>query len=85
MQARVAEWQVVLDHVRARRDTAAGLRLEFADDVPLGELARLVAAEQACCRFFAFAITVDERGMGLDVRAPDGAEDLLASMFGVAA
>jgi hypothetical protein len=48
-------------------------------------VARLTAAEQACCRFFTFAITVDERGIGLEVRAPDGAEDLVASLFGVVA
>ncbi len=48
----------------------------------LPELARLVAAEQRCCAFFAFAITVDARGMALEVRAPEGAGAVIASLFG---
>ena len=31
---------------------------------------RLVAAEQDCCQFLRFAITVDTRGVGLEVRGP---------------
>jgi hypothetical protein len=86
MEARISEWRAVLAHASSRHATAAGaLRLQFDGDVPIGELARLAAAEQACCRFFDFAITVDERGVGLEVRAPEGAEDLVRSLFGVAA
>lgn len=86
MQARIAEWQAVLAHARSR-ETVAGttLRLAFDARVPLAELARLVVAEQACCQFFTFAITVDGRGVGLEIGAPEGAEELVASVFGVAA
>jgi hypothetical protein len=59
--------------------------VEFAGDVPIADLARLAAAEQKCCRFFSFDLTVDDRGVGLEVRAPDGAEDLVAALFGVPA
>jgi hypothetical protein len=51
----------------------------------LPELARLVAAEQACCAFLSFRITVDQRGVGLEVRAPAGADEIVTALFGAAA
>ena len=57
----------------------------FASSVPHAELIRLVAAEQDCCQFFQFAITVDTRGIALEVRAPEDARPIVESMFGVAA
>ena len=83
MPDRLAGWRAVLDHVRSRGTADDGaLRVEFGDDLSLGELARLVAAEQRCCAFFSFSITVDHRGVALEVRAPDDAEDVVASLFG---
>ncbi len=80
---RLADWEAMLTRVRSRTPAGDGsLRLEFDDDVDLAELARLVAAEQRCCAFFSFAITVDSRGTGLEVRAPEGAADVVASLFG---
>ena len=65
MPDRFAEWEAQLARVRARGATAEGrLRLEFDDDVSVPELASLVAAEQHCCAFLAFAITIDHRGVG---------------------
>ena len=86
MPDRLADWRAVLDRAQARATAEDGaLRVELAPDVDLGELARLVAAEQRCCAFFAFAINVDHRGLALEVRAPEGAEDLVAVVFGDAA
>src|SRR5690606_7404593 len=86
MEGRVEDWQAVLDHVTGREQMAdGGLRLSLDEDVPLGELARLAVAEQGCCAFFSFSITVDGRGVALEVRAPAGAADLVAAVFGVAA
>ena len=48
------------------------MRLGFPDAGVAGDPARLVAAEQACCPFFSFALTVDARGVGLEVSAPGG-------------
>jgi DNA-binding transcriptional MerR regulator len=80
---RLADWHAVLARAGRRTLGADGmLRVELADDVGLDELTRLVVAEQGCCAFFAFAITVDGRGVGLEVRAPDGATDLVTSLFG---
>jgi hypothetical protein len=80
---RLADWQAVLARAGRRTLGADGmLRIELADGVALDELTRLVVAEQGCCAFFAFAITIDGRGVGLEVRAPDGATELVTSLFG---
>ena len=47
-----------------RRRSSGGLRIEFGPDVDLGELGRLVGAEQHCCAFFQFTLTVDADGIG---------------------
>jgi MerR family copper efflux transcriptional regulator len=72
-------------HVERRQKIDGGVRCLFAASVPTGELIRLVAAEQDCCQFFQFAITVDSRGVALEVRAPDDARSIVESMFGIAA
>jgi DNA-binding transcriptional MerR regulator len=84
MPARLAEWEAILSHVRCRSALGAtGVRLEL-DSVDVAELARLVVAEQECCAFFSFAVTVDGRGIGLEVAVPVGAEGFLADLFGTA-
>lgn len=83
--ARVEEWHALLCHVTRRLPLADGVRLELSDATPMAELARLVAAERSCCGFFAFTITVDDRGLGLEVRAPADAQPVVAGLFGAAA
>jgi hypothetical protein len=85
MPERIAAWQSLLGNVRARTKTPDGnLRVEFEDRVDLAELATLVGAEQRCCRFFDFTLTIDRRGTGLEIVAPDDAADLVSAMFGAA-
>ena len=81
-EARVGEWQSVLSHATSRIAIDGGVRLVFGANPPLADISRLAVAEHDCCRFFAFAITVDERGTALEVRAPDGADEILAAVFG---
>ena len=66
-----------------RSAIANGIRVQFGSAVDIRELARLTVAEQDCCRFFSFAITVDRRGIGLEVVAPDDALPIVYSLFGV--
>ena len=82
MKGRMADWRSLLAHVRRRERVDGGLRLVFAVSVPIDQLMRLVAAEQDCCEIFRFAITVDGRGMALEVCAPDEAQSLVETMFG---
>lgn len=82
MRGRLDEWQRLLEHVERRDPIANGVRATFGSATPLTEVIRLVAAEQDCCQFFAFAITIDNRGVALEVRAPDDALPVLHSLFG---
>ena len=82
MKGRLADWQSLLAHVERREPIDGGVRSVFAPSVPIGDLMRLVAAERDCCQFFNFAITVDTRGVALEVRAPEDALEFVESMFG---
>lgn len=83
MKGRIADWQALLSHVDHRDGVDGGVRAAFGPSVPMADLMRLVAAEQDCCQFFRFAITVDTRGIALEVRAPEDAREIVESMFGV--
>lgn len=86
MPDRADEWQQLLGYVTRREATPdGGLRLALDPGVPLDEVARLALAEQGCCSFFRFALTVDDRGVGLEVRAPEEAADIVTAVFGAAA
>ena len=83
MPGRLDEWRSLLAHVEHREPLDDGLRATFGPATPLGELMRLAAAEQDCCQSFTFAITIDNRGVALEVRAPHDALPVLHSLFGI--
>jgi MerR family copper efflux transcriptional regulator len=92
MSSRLEEWQALLEDkgdrlrgVTARHGLDDGLRLEFAADTDVTEIARLAAAEQSCCRFFHFAVVIDSRGIALEVHAPPDGLPVLTALFGAAA
>lgn len=85
MRGRLDEWQAMLDLVARRERLNGGVRLVFTAAASTAELMRLAAAEQHCCQFFAFAITIDTRGVALEVTAPDDAFPIVTSLFGSAA
>lgn len=80
----LGEWASLLEMASTRQPISGGLRITFTSGAPFEELARLAAAEQACCPFFALAITLDHRGTALEVTAPDDAQDLITAAFGAA-
>ena len=82
MPARFDEWCALLAHAERRDPIEGGLRTTFATTTPLEELIRLAAAEQDCCQFFDFTITVDTRGIALEVRAPTEALPVVHALFG---
>ena len=82
MPRRLGEWQSLLTHVAIRETIDGGMRVTFDSTTPLDEVMRLTTAEQDCCQFFSFAITVDGRGLALEVRAPDDALPVLVALFG---
>jgi DNA-binding transcriptional MerR regulator len=82
MKGRIADWQALLAHTERRELVDGGVRCVFASTVPTSQLIDLVAAEQDCCQFFEFAITVDTRGLALEIRAPADALPVITSIFG---
>ena len=84
MGDRIAEWQAVLSSVSDRTPIDGGIRVTFGPTVDLVQVLRLARAEWACCSFFAFSVTVDDRGTALEVRAPEVATDLVTAVFGAA-
>jgi|GEM_PF-2502747 hypothetical protein len=79
---RLDRWQQVLAHVAREEPLIGGKRMVFRESVPVGELAELAAAEQACCRFFTFRLAIDRNGVALEVTAPPEAEAMIEMVFG---
>jgi hypothetical protein len=84
-QGQVEDWQALLRYAERRVGLEDGVRVELVAGTPVQELMRMVAAEQDCCQFLRFAITVDTRGVGLEVRGPADAGPIIESLFGTAA
>ena len=82
VEDRLEDWQQMLTHAVDRQSMDDGLRVTFGPAPPLDDLMRLVSAEQDCCRFIDFAITVDVRGIALEVRSPAEALPVLHTIFG---
>ncbi|MDQ6728587.1 MAG: MerR family transcriptional regulator [Actinomycetota bacterium] len=80
--ARIQDWNDLAALVVGRAAVDGGVRLQLDPAVALDELALLVRAEQACCAFFAFALTVDGRGVALEVRAPAEGMAMVDALFG---
>lgn len=81
-EGRVGEWQALADRATARSDVPGGVRLRFPRTVDLPALASLVAAEQGCCRFFTFTLTVADAEVLLDVTAPPDARPMVETLVG---
>jgi hypothetical protein len=91
MTGRLEEWNALLADKRDLLQGAArvplddGLRLELGPNTDVTEIARLASAEQHCCRFFSFALVLDQRGIALEVHAPPDGQAALTALFGAAA
>lgn len=83
---RTGVWQQVLNRVESREPLSgegAGVVLRFPFDVDLAAtLARLAASEYRCCSFGSYTIVVDGSGLRLEIRMPDGAQDMLTAVVG---
>lgn len=78
LPGRIQEWRDVTAHVIGRTTIEGGIRLELDRETPLAALTELMRAEQSCCAFFAFALTVDDRGVALEVQGPAHALELFS-------
>ncbi|RZU49366.1 hypothetical protein EV385_1116 [Krasilnikovia cinnamomea] len=83
MRARITEWQAVLGRATGREPADGGVVLSFSHDPAVTvELARLAAAEYACCSFFTFTLIVGPDGVRFTVTAPPDAQDVVTALFG---
>lgn len=84
MEAQLAAWRDLLTGVTDREPIDEGLRLTFGPDTDPAAIAQLAAAEQGCCAFLRFALTIDARGLALEVRTREDAQEVLIALFGAA-
>ena len=82
---RLADWQAVLSEVVERVPVEDGLRLTLSERADLAEVGRLLVAEHGCCSFLRFALTMDDRGVAIEIGAPGDARDLVVELFGTVA
>lgn len=81
---RAGEWDTILAHATGRETTGEGIAVTFAHDIArTAELARLLAAEYSCCSFASYHLTIDARGVRMEIHAPAEGRDALAAMFGI--
>jgi DNA-binding transcriptional MerR regulator len=77
---RITTWQTTVDQAVASEALDHGVRLRFDPGTDVAALAELAAAEQDCCHFFTFAITIDDRGVTFDVTGPDDARPMIDAL-----
>ena len=81
---RMDEWRALLVRSVGRAPVVDGVRVRFARDVDLSTIVALVEAEQSCCRFFTFALTVGIDDVTLDVTGPPDARPIIDALVGTA-
>ena len=80
---RVGEWQTILSQATGREPIEAGVAVMFGHDiVRTAELGRLLAAEYSCCSFASYHLTIDARGVRMEIWAPPEARDAYTALFG---
>jgi hypothetical protein len=78
---RLADWQATVGTADRSERTEGGIRLRFPPGIDVGALAALAAAEQTCCQFFTFHLTIGA-ATTLDVTGPPDALPLIESFVG---
>ena len=82
MPGRVADWRATLGAATAREETPAGVRLRFdRTTTDVAALAGLAAAENDCCRWATFTITIGPDELTMDVTGSSTARQSIVSMY----
>jgi len=79
---RLAQWEAAVATANELTSIDGGTRLRFERDVDMAALVALIAAEQDCCRFFTFTLTVASDLVVLDVTGPDDAQLVIDALVG---
>jgi hypothetical protein len=77
---RIRQWRSLLADADREEPRGGGVTVRLPA-VHAGRLAELVVAEQECCPFLDFVLTFDGSHVAVTVRAPEGAEPLVAALF----
>ena len=80
---RLAAWRDLRDDALNIDVAGDAIRLNFAVDHPLTEVARLVALESACCPFYRFTIRVFGANRVLEVDAGRGRLPAVRALLGL--
>ena len=81
MPGRVAEWRAALAAATAREETAGGVRLRFHRATDVAALAGLAAAENECCRWATFTITIGPDEVTMDVTGSAAARPSIVALY----
>jgi DNA-binding transcriptional MerR regulator len=79
---RVGRWREVVAGAVAVDAVAGGHRLRFEERIDVAALVELVAAEQQCCAFLTFRITLRPGGVELEVLGPSAARPVIDTLVG---
>jgi DNA-binding transcriptional MerR regulator len=82
MEGRMADWQEALRDATTREPIDGGVRVHLPRTTPIARLASLIEAEQTCCQFFTFTLTIGMDAVTLDVTGPEGAEEIGQALVG---
>jgi len=84
MTARIGDWQAILAQATGREHIDDGVAVLFDHDIArTAELARLLASEYSCCSFASYHLTIDARGVRVEIRTPPEARGAYAAVFGI--
>jgi hypothetical protein len=83
LRERLAAWRILRDDAMAIETDDDAIRMRFAIDRPMTEVARLVALETACCPFYRFTIRVDGGNRLLEVDAGPGRLPAVRALLGL--
>jgi DNA-binding transcriptional MerR regulator len=81
MQRRIADWREALREVTGREPTEGGVRVHLPRTTPIARLASLIEAEQTCCQFLTFTLTIGIDAISFDVTGPEGTDDIVNALL----
>lgn len=79
---RIAQWRDLLGDAVREQLPDGGFTVRLPAE-RAGRVAELVVAEQRCCPFFVFELVFSGPHLALTARAPEGAELLVAALWGI--
>jgi MerR family copper efflux transcriptional regulator len=84
LDPRLDEWRALLAQAEITNLEPAGARLRFERDADVTTIASLLDAEQRCCRFLTFTLTVTDHSVVVDIAAPPEARDAVSGLLAAA-